>query len=51
MTDLERLTAAFEAMNPWARELLRDLAEGYAVDFPEPKPTPHPRGEATGGAP
>jgi hypothetical protein len=40
MTDLERLTAAFEAMNPWARELLRDLAEGYAIDFPAPTPAP-----------
>lgn len=38
MTDLERLAAAFQAMSPWARHLLRDLAEGYAVDFPAPNP-------------
>lgn len=37
MTDLERLTAAYESMNPWARKLLRDLAEDYAKLFPAPK--------------
>jgi hypothetical protein len=44
MTDLERLTTAFEAMNLWARELLRELAEGYAVGFPEPEPSSPPPG-------
>lgn len=34
-TDRERLTAAFEAMTPWARGLLIELAEGYAEEFPQ----------------
>jgi hypothetical protein len=43
MSDLERLTTAFQAMNPWARDLLRALAEDYALLFPAPKPAPHLR--------
>jgi hypothetical protein len=41
MTDRDRLTVAFDAMNPWSRGMLLELAEGYAVDFPAPKPAPH----------
>jgi hypothetical protein len=40
MTDLERLTAAFHAMNPWARGMLVELAMGYAEDFPAAKAAP-----------
>lgn len=32
--DEAHLVAEFRLMNQWARRLLRDLAEGYAVDFP-----------------
>ncbi|PIL46096.1 hypothetical protein CR105_03115 [Massilia eurypsychrophila] len=48
MTDLERLTAAFHAMNPWAQRLLSDLAEKYAVGFPAPRPKTHLRLVAVG---
>lgn len=41
MTDLERLTAAFQAMDPWARGHLLDLARQYANKWPVPKPAPH----------
>ena len=34
MSDLERLTVAFNAMNPWARGMLVELVLGYAEDFP-----------------
>jgi hypothetical protein len=44
MSDLERVTAAFQAMPPWARVQLRDLAEDYA------KPAPHLRLMQTSGA-
>jgi hypothetical protein len=37
MTDLERLIAAFHAINPWARGVLVELAMGYAEDFPVSK--------------
>jgi hypothetical protein len=37
MTDLGRLTAAFNAMNPWARGMLVELAMGYVEDFPVSK--------------
>ncbi|MFL6672917.1 MAG: hypothetical protein ACJ8LG_06475 [Massilia sp.] len=37
MTGIEQLTAAYESMNPWARKLLRDIAEDYAKLFPAPK--------------
>jgi hypothetical protein len=40
MTDLDRLNAAFNAMNPWARKLLREFAEGCAIDFPAPQAEP-----------
>jgi hypothetical protein len=47
MTDVDRLTAAFDAMSPWARGLILELAQVYAVDFPAPKPAPHvPAGPA-----
>jgi hypothetical protein len=43
MTELDRLTAAFDAMNPWGRELLREFAEGCAIDFPAHEDEPaHP---------
>jgi hypothetical protein len=34
MTDLVRLTAAFHSMNPWARGMLLELADGFVEDFP-----------------
>jgi hypothetical protein len=40
MTDLERLTAAFHAMNHWARGMLLELAMGFVEDFPTPKAAP-----------
>lgn len=43
MNELDRPAAAFQAMNPWAQRLLRELSERYAVDFPVPKPKPHLR--------
>jgi hypothetical protein len=36
MTDVNRLTAAFDAMNPWARGMVLEFAQGCAVDFPAP---------------
>ena len=41
MTDLDRVSAAFGAMSPWARGMVLELAEGYVVDFPAQKPAPH----------
>jgi hypothetical protein len=40
MTDLERLIAAFDAMNPWARGMLLELATGIIEDFPVSKAAP-----------
>lgn len=34
--DEVHLVAEFRSMNQWARDLLRELAAGYAVDFPAP---------------
>lgn len=34
MKHLPELIAAYTAMNPWARGLIRELAAGYAIDFP-----------------
>lgn len=34
MTHLPELIAAYAAMNPWARKLLRDLAKDYWKLFP-----------------
>jgi hypothetical protein len=41
LTDLERLTAAYQAMNPWAKKLLLDIAGDYVKLFPVPKPASH----------
>jgi hypothetical protein len=40
MTDLERLTTAFRAINPWARKLLEELALGFVEDFSAAKSAP-----------
>lgn len=40
--DEVRLIAEFRSMNQWARHLLRDLADGYAADFPAPNCGPIP---------
>jgi hypothetical protein len=37
MTHLPELIAAYACMSPWARGLIRELALGYAMDFPAPK--------------
>lgn len=41
MSDLEQLSADFQAMNPWAKKLLGELAKAYALRWPAPKPPPH----------
>jgi hypothetical protein len=40
MTDVERLTAAFHAMNPSARGMLVELARRFVEDFPASKSAP-----------
>lgn len=34
MNHLPELIAAYACMTPWARGLIRELAAGYAIDFP-----------------
>lgn len=34
MKHLPELLAAYACMTPWARGLIRELAAGYAIDFP-----------------
>lgn len=38
MEDVSKVTAAYAAMNPWARKLLIDVAAQYAKRWPAPKP-------------
>lgn len=40
MTHLPELIKAYEAMTPWARALLRDVASDYAKKFPAPRKQP-----------
>lgn len=40
MERLPELIAAYTAMNPWARGLLRDIADDYAALYPAPKRQP-----------
>jgi hypothetical protein len=37
MHQLHRLEAFYIAMNPWGRQLILELAAGFAIDFPAPK--------------
>lgn len=37
MMHLPELIAAYTCMTPWARGLIRELALGYAIDFPAQK--------------
>lgn len=41
MKHLPELIAAYSAMSPWARSLLLDVANDYAVKFPAPKKQPN----------
>lgn len=40
MQHLQELIIAYTAMSPWARSLLRDIANDYAALYPAPKKQP-----------
>lgn len=40
MQYLPELEKSYAAMNPFARKLIREIAAGYAIDFPAPKKSP-----------
>lgn len=38
MTDEQKIMNAYASMTPWARGIVLELVQGYAIDFPEPGP-------------
>lgn len=39
MMHLPELETSYAAINPFGRKLLREIAAGFAIDFPAPKKT------------
>lgn len=37
MNGKQLLLNAYDGMTPWAQGIILELAQGYAIDFPEPK--------------